>query len=167
MDALGPIPYTTMNTLLDAGFPRGSLNYWKTSYLSTLSDEAIATLVDCFARVPSPMTIVGIEHIHGAAARVGQRETAFPHRGKGFNMLIFGQWMNPSETETNVNWARETYAAMRPYMAAGRYVNYMGIDEGDDPAAAAYGSNYGRLRQLKAKYDPTNFFRLNQNIRPA
>jgi len=73
----------------------------------------------------------------------------------------------PADTDANIAWGRQTYAAMRPYMAAGRYVNYMGIDEGEDPAAAAYGPNYERLRQVKTTYDPTNVFRMNQNIRPA
>jgi len=167
MDTLGPIPYITMNTLLDAGFPKGALNYWKTSFLSHLSDQAIAALLDCYTRAPSSMSMIGIEHIHGAASRVGTGDTAFPHRKDGFNLLIISQWLNPSETDANVAWARETYAAMRPYMGAGRYVNYMGMDEGDDPATAAYGANYERLRQLKAKYDPTNFFHMNLNIRPA
>jgi FAD/FMN-containing dehydrogenase len=167
MDALGPIPYATMNTLLDAGFPRGALNYWKSSFLSFLSNDAIDTLVDCFGRVPSPMSLVGVEHMHGAGTRVGPDATAFPHRARGFNLLVISQWMNPADSDANIAWGRETYAAMRPYMGAGRYVNYMGADEGDNAAAAAYGPNYDRLRRLKAKYDPTNFFRQNLNIRPA
>ena len=167
MDALGPIPYATMNTLLDAAFPRGAMNYWKSSFLSSLSDDAIDTLVDCYARVPSPMSMVGVEHMHGAAARVGPGDTAFPHRAPGFNLLVISQWMNPADSDANIAWGRETYTAMRPYMAVGRYVNYLGTDEGDDPAAAAYGPNYERLRRVKAKYDPTNFFRMNLNIRPA
>ena len=80
MDALGPIPYTAMNQMLDAGYPKGALNYWKSSFLASLNNAAIETLVDCYARVPSPMAGIIIEHAHGAMARVGVTDTAFPHR---------------------------------------------------------------------------------------
>ena len=167
MDALGPIPYTAMNQLLDAGYPKGALNYWKSSFLSSLSDAAIDTLIDCYARVPSPMAGIIIEHAHGAMNRVGVGDTAFPHRSDGFNLLFLTQWMNPADTDRCIAWTRESYAAMKPFVGAGRYVNYLDDDESGDPMAEAYGPNYSRLKQLKSKYDPTNFFHMNQNIRPA
>ena len=167
MDALGPIPYTGLNQMLDAGYPKGALNYWKSSFLSSLSDAAIDTLVDCYARVPSPMAGIIIEHAHGAMNRVGVGDTAFPHRRDGFNLLFLTQWMNPADTDRCIAWTRESYAAMAPFVGAGRYVNYLDGDEAGDPVAEAYGPNYARLRQVKAKYDPTNFFHMNQNIRPA
>jgi FAD/FMN-containing dehydrogenase len=166
MDALGPIPYTALNQMIDAGYPKGALNYWKSSFMTSLSDEAIDTLVDCFARVPSPMAGIVIEHVHGAATRVGVTDTAFPHRHDGFNLLFLTQWMDPADTERCIDWARQSYAAMQPFVTGTVYVNYIDNDGSDDPGAAAYGSNYPRLRQLKAKYDPANFFRQNQNIRP-
>ena len=108
-----------------------------------------------------------LEHMHGAATRVRVSETAFPHRAEGYNLLIVSEWLDPGDTDRNVAWARETYDAMQPYFARGRYVNYLGADEGDEPIQAAYGPNFARLRALKSKYDPTNLFHLNQNIRPG
>jgi FAD/FMN-containing dehydrogenase len=107
-----------------------------------------------------------LEHIHGAATRVGISETAFPHRREGYNFLVLAQWREPAITSACIAWARETHARMQAFFASGRYVNYLDDDETGDPVAAAYGSNYRRLQQVKAKYDPRNFFRLNQNIRP-
>jgi FAD/FMN-containing dehydrogenase len=108
-----------------------------------------------------------LEHIHGAATRVGVGETAFPHRREGYNFLVVSEWLDPAENARNIAWARESYDAMRPNFTPGRYVNYLGDDESEAAVAAAYGPNYPRLRTLKAKYDPTNLFHLNQNIRPA
>ena len=167
MDAIGPMPYSQLNGMLDGGFPKGALNYWKSSFLTRFSDEAIDTMIDCFARCPTPMGALLLEHFHGAATRVGVTDTAFPHRADGFNLLVLAQWMEPSESERCIEWARKTYAAMEPFMAAGRYVNYLGDDEAGDPIAAAYGPNHRRLREIKAKYDPGNFFHVNQNVRPA
>jgi FAD/FMN-containing dehydrogenase len=168
MDTIGPTPYCQMNSILDHLNPRGARNYWKSSFLTALSDDAIDTLVDCHARCPSPMSQVLLEHLHGAAVRVGPGDTAFPHRTAGYNLLVLGQWMDSADGERCKAWVRETFAAMQPFMAAGRYVNYLDDEEsGGDPVAAAYGTNYARLQQLKAKYDPENFFHMNQNIRPA
>jgi hypothetical protein len=85
MDALGPLPYTTMNSMLDGGYPRGALNYWKSNFLASLSDEAIRTMIDCFAQCPSPMGQLLLEHFHGAITRVGVTDTAFPLRAEGYN----------------------------------------------------------------------------------
>ena len=152
--------------MLDAGFPRGALNYWKSNFVSELSDQAIDTLVAQFAACPSPMSGLLLEHIHGAATRVGVSETAFPHRHEGYNFLVVSEWLDPAENARNIAWARESYDLMRPSFTSGRYVNYLGDDDGEDAVVAAYGPNYQRLRTLKAKYDPTNLFHLNQNIRP-
>jgi FAD/FMN-containing dehydrogenase len=167
LDTLGEIPYTAVNAMLDAGFPKGALNYWKSNFLSELSDAGIDAMIEQFARCSSPMSQMVLEHFHGAATRVGVSDTAFPHRREGYNFLTASQWMDPSYTQPGIAWARESYAAMQPFFAEGRYVNYLGFDEGDDPAAAAYGPSYERLRRIKSKYDPENFFRQNQNIRPA
>jgi FAD/FMN-containing dehydrogenase len=166
LDAIGPMPYCQLNSMLDANYPRGALNYWKSNFLMELSDAAIATMIECFARCPTPMGQLLLEHIHGAAARVDAADTAFPHRQEGYNFLILAQWMQPSDTSRCISWARETYESMRPFFASGRYVNYLDDDEAGDPVAAAYGPNYRRLQRIKAKYDPKNFFRMNQNIRP-
>jgi FAD/FMN-containing dehydrogenase len=166
MDALGPIPYVELNAMLDAGFPRGALNYWKSSFLKQLSDEAIDTMIACFARCPTPMGQLLLEHFHGAATRVGVGNTAFPHRAVGDNFVLVSEWIERADTDRCVAWARETYGAMEHFFAPGRYMNYMADDETGDASAAAYGPNYRRLQELKTKYDPNNFFRMNQNIRP-
>ncbi len=167
MDAIGPMPYCQLNGMLDAAYPKGALNYWKSSFLSQLSDDAIDAMIDCFARCPTPMGQLLLEHFHGAATRVGIGETAFPHRADGHNLVVLSEWMDPANTERCIAWARETYAKMEPFMASGRYVNYLADDETGDPIAAAYGPNYRRLQELKTKYDPGNFFHMNQNIRPS
>ena len=167
MDAIGPMPYCQLNGMLDAAYPKGALNYWKSNFLARLSDEAIDVMIECFARCPTPMGQMLLENFHGAVTRVKVGDTAFPHRAQGYNLVILGEWMDPAITDRCVAWARETYAAMQPFMGSGRYVNYMADDETGDPAAAAYGPNYRRLQEVKAKYDPGNFFRINQNIVPA
>lgn len=167
MDVIGPLPYCSLNAMLDGGSPRGALNYWKASFLSELSDGAIDTMIECFAHCPSPMSGLLLEHFHGQVARVAPDATAFPHRGEGFNILILGQWQNPDETADSTAWVRDTYDALRPFMASGRYVNYLADDEAGDPVRAAYGENYPRLQTIKAKYDPENVFHLNQNIQPS
>ncbi|MCC8936945.1 FAD-binding oxidoreductase [Bradyrhizobium sp. Arg68] len=166
LDGIGPMPYCDLNSMLDAGYPKGAFNYWKSTFLRDLSDDAIRTMIECFARCPTPMGQFVVEHVHGAAVRVGIEETAFPHRQEGYNFLILTQWLDAAMTDRCIAWARDTYARMAPFAAAGRYVNYLGDDEGGDPVPAAYGPNYRRLRELKSKYDPKNFFRMNQNIRP-
>jgi FAD/FMN-containing dehydrogenase len=167
LDSVGPTSYEETNRMLDAGFPRGALNYWKSNFMSELSDQAIDMLISQFAACPSPMSGLLLEHIHGAATRVGIGETAFPHRREGYNFLVVSEWLDSADNAQNIAWARESYDAMRPSFSAGRYVNYLGDDDGEDAVAAAYGPNYQRLRALKAKYDPANLFHLNQNIRPA
>jgi FAD/FMN-containing dehydrogenase len=166
MDAIGPMPYCQLNAMLDGAFPKGALNYWKSSFLAQLSDDAIDTMVECFARCPTPMGQLLIEHFHGAATRVGVGDTAFPHRADGYNLIVLSEWMEPKDNDRCIAWARETYTAMEPFVGSGRYVNYLGDDETGDPTAAAYGTNYRRRPEIKKKYDPSNFFHMNQNIRP-
>jgi len=168
MDAMGPISYSALNSMLDAAYPKGALNYWKSSFLSGLSDKAIDTMIDCFARCPTPMGQLLLENFHGAACRVKVKDAAFPHRANGYNLVVLSEWMKAADSGSCTQWARQTYDAMRPFMGDGRYVNYMGDDEAaDQMAAAAYGPNYPRLQKIKAKYDPDNVFHMNQNIRPA
>jgi FAD/FMN-containing dehydrogenase len=167
LDALGLMPYSQLNAMLDAGYPKGAFNYWKSSFLARLSDDAIDTMVESFAQCPSPMCQLIIEHFHGAATRVGVGDTAFPLRDDGYNFLVLGQWAEPAISDRCIAWARQTYADMTPFFASARYVNYLDDDDVGDPVAPAYGPNYPRLQQLKTKYDPDNFFHMNQNIRPA
>lgn len=166
LDAIGPMPYCQLNGMLDGAYPRGAFNYWKSSFLAGLSDDAIDTMIACFARCPTPMGQLLLEHVHGAASRIDIGDTAFPHRAEGYNFLVLSQWTDAADSEACIGWARETYAKMQPFVASGRYVNYMDDDDAGDPVLAAYGANYRRLQELKTKYDPKNFFRMNQNIRP-
>ena len=148
-------------------YPKGALNYWKSSFLSALTDEAIDTFVDGYAACPSPMSAVFLEHVHGAATRVRPSTTAFPHRRAGYDFLVVSQWSDPALNERCIAWGRAAFDRMKPFMAEGRYVNYLDRDEAADQVAAAYGPNYRRLRRIKKKYDPSNLFRMNQNIPPA
>jgi FAD/FMN-containing dehydrogenase len=166
MDEIGPMTYCQLNAMLDAAYPKGARHYWKSNFLAQLSEEAIDTMIECFAKCPAPMGHMPLEHSHGAATRVGPTDTAFPHRAPGYDFLVVSEWLDPADNVRCTAWARDTYAAMRPFLASGRYVNYLDHDEAGDPVAAAYGPNYRRLQELKTKYDPHNFFHMNQNIRP-
>src|SRR5262249_6254678 len=122
---------------------------------------------DCFEGCPAPMAQLLLEHFHGAVTRVAASDTAFPHRAPGYNLLVLSQWAEPKDNEACIAWARRSYDAMQSFTGTGRYVNYLGDDEQGDTVVAAYGPNHPRLQQIKAKYDPGNLFRLNQNVRPA
>ena len=164
---VGPMPYPVMNTILDEAYPIGSLNYWLSSFTSGLSDELIEVAVSRFATAPSPMMAILFEHFHGAVTRVGVTETAVPHRDEGWNLLMPSVWTDPADTEANVAWTRETFAALRPnFGTARRWLNYLGDDQAEDAIRAAYGPNYDRLREVKRQYDPDNVFHLNHNIAP-
>jgi FAD/FMN-containing dehydrogenase len=167
MAEVGPMPYPAMNTILDDGYPRGALNYWKSSFIRAIEDEWIDSMVDAFASCPSPMGAIVIEHFHGAVTRIGVTDTAVPHREASYNVLIPSEWMDPADTDANVAWTRETFAALEPYVAGRRWLNYLADDDAEDAVRAAYGPNYERLAEVKRRYDPDNVFHLNHNISPA
>ena len=164
-DLVSRIPYPVMNTLLDPMFPRGALNYWKTAFFSELWDAAVQTMIDAVRRGTVTHGALVTETFHGQATRVAATATAVPHRDAGVNFLLVAQWMDPVETEANIAWARETFDALRPFMADRRYVNYMSADDAA-LIRQAYGSNYDRLVEIERRYDPNNVFHLNQNIEP-
>ena len=166
MDAMGPIPYTEQNGLLDGAFPKGALNYWKSQFLSDLTDDSIHALIDGFEQCSSPLSQIVLEHFHGAASRVPLDQTACTLRATGYNAVIISQWTDPADTDRCVAWGRGLYKTLQPFVGTTRYINYLDKDEGVDSAADIYGSNYARLRELKTKYDPDNFFHQNVNIRP-
>ena len=167
LSEVGPMPYPAVNMMFDDGYPRGALNYWKSSFVRDLSDAAIDELIGRFAVAPSPMSAMVLEHFHGAVCRVGVSDTAVPHRDPGYNLGIFSEWTDPATTDENIAWARETYAAIKPYRAQLRYVNYLDEDDVGEAVRAAYGPNYDRLVEIKRRYDPENVFHLNHNIDPA
>jgi hypothetical protein len=165
-DLLGPMPYTTMQSLLDGVFSAGARNYFKAGYLAGLSDEAIDTLVRFHGPSISPSSEIHIQHLGGAVARVPDDATAFGGRGAPYLMNVVARWTDPSTDDAQIAWARELYAAAEPSTTGGTYVNF--LSEGDDRVAAAYGPDkLERLARLKEVWDPTNAFRLNQNVKPA
>ncbi|MBA2343688.1 MAG: FAD-binding oxidoreductase, partial [Rubrobacter sp.] len=165
-DNIQPMPYQTLQSAPDAGFPLGRQHYWKSSYLKHLSDEAIEIMLQFVAEMPSSISGVGLQQMHGAASRVDPAATAFPHRDEHYDFLILSQWADPSDSEENIRWTRAFFKAMQPFFESGVYVNNLG-EEGEDRVKEAYGEHYEQLVALKDKYDPTNLFRLNQNIRPT
>jgi FAD/FMN-containing dehydrogenase len=169
-DMIGPKPYVEVQRMMDDAFPAGRQNYWKSNFLKGLDTEAIRVIVDHVAKAPSPYSAVGIEQFSGAVNRVGKDDTAFNHRNARYNLLIVGIWSDPAAKADNVKWVRDLWVAMEPYSSGGVYVNYLGqeADEGAERVKSAYGpEKYARLIALKEKYDPTNLFRLNQNIKPS
>jgi FAD/FMN-containing dehydrogenase len=163
---VGPMPYPVLNTILDGGFPVGALNYWRSSFTSGLSDSLIEAAAQRFSICPSPMSAIVFEHFHGAVTRVGVADTAVPHREKGWNLAMASVWMDPVDTEANISWTRDSFAALQEHFSGGRWLNYLADDEGHDAVRAAYGPNYDRLVEVKRRYDPENVFRLNHNIVP-
>jgi hypothetical protein len=170
-DQIGIMPYTAAQKLVDAVYPPGLQPYWKASFLQEISDAAIDTIVASCTHRPSPICHVVIEHtLGGAVSRVDREATAFNHRDGRYSFMSLGVCADPAEAETCVRWAREVWDAMQPVATGGVYGNYLGreADEGTEPVRAAYGAEkYQRLVALKNAYDPTNFFRLNQNIKPT
>jgi len=166
-DAFAAMSYTQLQGMFEPFFPPGRQVYTKSNFLRNLSDEAIDVLVQYVGKSPSPYTFAPfLEHWHGAATRVPVAATAFPHRQYSWNFLAWSMWLDASDSEKNKRWTRECWEAVRPFLVAGSYGNYV-ADEGEVIAREAYGPNYDRLVALKNKYDPTNFFRMNHNIKPS
>jgi hypothetical protein len=166
-DAFSQMSYIQMQGMFEPFFPPGRLVYTKSNFLRSLSDEALEVLLQYVGKSPSAYTFAPfLEHWHGAVNRVPVTETAFPHRQYSWNFLAWSMWVSPSDTEKNLQWTRECYEAMRPFLSGGAYGNYV-TDDGEAIAREAYGPNYNRLVTLKNKYDRTNFFRMNHNIKPT
>jgi FAD/FMN-containing dehydrogenase len=169
VDLFQATPYNQAQRMADFLWPAGLRGYWKSGYLRSLSDGAIAVIADFFARVPSKRTVIVLEHNgDGAMDRVPEAATAFGHRGWPYNFLVTSAWADAKDTEHNIAWTREFFDAMRPFLTPAAYVNYLDADEGARGIEAAYGAaKLARLAALKTKYDPANLFRINQNIAPA
>ncbi len=165
-DTTGPLPYTAMQAIIGASNPPGRQSYWKSGLTDSIADEAIDLIAEYAPRVPSPHSSVIIIDCHGAYARVGRGETAYPHRNLQFDLVLLSSWVDPADTPRNIGWTREFFDAIHPHLSRGAYVNDLG-EEGSERARDAYGENYARLVALKKTYDPTNFFHLNQNIPPG
>jgi len=159
------MPYTAMQRLVESGAVPRQRNYWKAGFLRELGDEAMAAIVAHICSVTKPGPFLEIFQFNGAVNRVAPEASAFAHRHASFDLTIGAKWLDPSEEAAQIGWVRACYAALEPHTTGGVYVNYLG-NEGAERVRAAYGPNYDRLVALKRKYDPTNFFRLNQNIAP-
>jgi len=166
VDLIGAMSYPALQCSLDAGSPPHARNYWKACYLNALSPDLIAKLVDNFARAASPLSQVLIHQIGGAVARVDEQATAFPHRRSPYLINVVGMWQRPEDDAVNVEWTRNFWNAIR-HAATGTYVNYLGDDEAGWIDRVYPPQTLTRLARAKAKWDPDNFFRTNQNIPPA
>jgi FAD/FMN-containing dehydrogenase len=165
IDMIQPMPFPVMQKLGDASNPDGVHNYWRSTYLKEPSDEAIDAIVEHGNRAESPLSFTLIELYDGAVNRIGNAETAFAQRQAGYNIGIEVKWLDPAESEKHIAWAHAFSDALKPYSSNAYLLNFLG-DEGPDKVRGAFGSNYTRLVELKTKYDPTNFFSLNQNVEP-
>ena len=175
-DEVEVLDYCALQTVIDERMPPGRQHYWKTNFLKDLSDEAIDVILQFATERPSPAPVhgptgpsrasIGLQHVHGAAARIDPTATAFPHRHVHHDFLIVSQWTDSADADRHIAWTREFFEAMRSFTERAVYVNGLGV-EGEDRVREAYGANYPRLAAIKARYDPTNLFRANQNIQPS
>jgi FAD/FMN-containing dehydrogenase len=162
---IGAQPYTQWQKAFDPLLAPGARNYWKSHNFTELSDGALNAIIEYAGKLPSPQCEIFIGHIAGAANRVAPDAMAYAHRDAKFVLNVHGRWDSPAQDASCVEWARAFFNASAPYASAGAYVNFMTEEEGNR-VAAAYGSNYDRLVQIKRRYDPENVFHLNQNIKP-
>jgi FAD/FMN-containing dehydrogenase len=169
LDLSGPMPYTTLQTAFDPFFPQGWRYYWKSTYLNRLDEDAIAAILHDAANRPTPESLMALWHLGGGAAgRVAPGDTAFGSREAPYLLSFDTTWTSTADSERCIAWTRAAWGAMRPFGAGNLYLNFAGFgEEKDTLVRASYGPNYGRLAALKTQYDPTNLFRMNQNITPA
>jgi FAD/FMN-containing dehydrogenase len=166
LDLVGPIPHPALQSLFDSLYPPGMQWYWKADFVRTLPDEAIALHRKHAENLPTTQSTMHLYPINGAASRVKNAATPWSYRDATWASVIVGVDPDPANKEKISAWARDYWSALHPYSAGGAYVNFM-MDEGEDRVRATYGKNYARLAKIKKRYDPTNLFRVNQNIKPA
>lgn len=168
-DLIQPREYLEMQTLLDETWPPGRHYYNKAHNIRRLSEGAIQTTLRYSAILPTPFSNIAFQQMHGAASRIPTRDTAFPHRYDHFDLLVHPATDNPADTEKMIQWARQCWEALQPFVERAVYVNALedALEEGERRVREAYGANYERLAILKKKYDPLNLFRLNSNIKPS
>jgi len=166
LDGIQAMPFAAMQALLAPSFPDGNHNYWKSTLQRELPDEAIATIVEHANRLQSPLSVVALEYYSGAAGRVSNDATAFSHRDLPWDILFTAQWTDPAQTNVHRDWARSGEELLRPFSQNAHLLSALDV-EGDDVIKTAFGANFERLAAIKQKYDPTNLFRVNHNIKPA
>ena len=166
LDAIQAMPFVTMQSLLAPSFPDGNHNYWKSTLQRQLTDDAIVAIVEHANRMGSPLSVVVVEHYGGAAGRIPNDATAFPHRDLPWDILFLAQWTNPAETASHREWARSGEDILRPFSANAHLLSALDVED-DVVINTAFGANLQRLAAVKEKYDPGNFFRVNHNIKPG
>jgi FAD/FMN-containing dehydrogenase len=166
MDFVGPIPIPALQSMFDGLYPPGLQWYWNADFFTDLSDRVIDLHIQHASQLPTVHSTMHLYPINGAAHRVGEKETAWSFREANFAEVIVGVDPDPASNERMIQWAKNYWQALHPYAAGGAYVNMM-MEEGAGRVQDAYRNNYARLAQIKAKYDPHNLFRVNQNIRPS
>jgi hypothetical protein len=159
------ISYLALQTMADSDFPHGRRYYTKSGYFKEFSDPVIGIMVEALAKIPSQSTQIELAYLGGAAGRVSASETAFGDRSAPFILNLLADWKDPADDAANVSWVRNLFGMLQPHMKPGVYVNFMSGDE-QDRVPEAYQERWQRLQRIKAQYDPSNFFRLNQNILP-
>jgi FAD/FMN-containing dehydrogenase len=164
-DVVGPTDFTSWQQAFDPLLTPGARNYWKSHDFIELADTAVDVLVEAVGKLPGPECEVFVGHVGGAAGRIAVDATAFPQRNSHFVMNVHARWREASMDQSCIDWARSLYEAAKPYAAGTAYINFMPQDE-SERVEMAYGGNYGRLAEVKQRYDPMNLFRMNQNIRP-
>jgi hypothetical protein len=165
--SVGPMSFPALQTMFDALLPPGLQFYWKADFVNELSDEAIGLHAKHGAALPTPLSLMHLWPINGAAHRMDRAATAWSYREATWAEVIVGIDPDPATSDRLVQWANAYWNALHPHSAGGAYVNFLMHDEGQDRIRAAYRDNYDRLVAVKTTYDPANFFRVNQNIRPA
>lgn len=166
LDFVGPLTVPTLNTLFDPLYPPGLIWYWKADFVKDLGAEAIKKHIEHAQQMPTRYCTMHMYNINGVASKVGRSETAWNYRDANYGMVIVGVADNVSDEEKVIEWAKHYWSDLHPYSMGGAYINMI-MDEGEDRVKASYGDNYKKLAQVKAKYDPGNLFRVNQNIKPA
>jgi FAD/FMN-containing dehydrogenase len=167
-DLVGPMSYGARQTLIDDPLAKHGLHrYWRSAFVDQLSDALIDGLLHGAAGFSSPLSLIGVFYVHGAAARVPPDATAFSARRRTWDFDIIGQWADPAESNGHIAWVRALWTKVEPELLGTVYINHMMGDDSPQRVRASYGDNYARLRDVKAMYDPMNLFRVNANIAPA
>jgi FAD/FMN-containing dehydrogenase len=166
MHGVQPMPYPSLQTAFDPLYPPGQQQYWRADFVKELNDKAIELHARNGARLPTPLSTMHLYPVNGAASRVGKTDTPWAYRDAGWAGVFFGVDPDPAKAKLVKDWAVSYWEDLHPYSMGGAYVNFM-MDEGQERVQATYGENYKRLTQIKRKYDPDNFFHINQNIKPA
>jgi FAD/FMN-containing dehydrogenase len=165
-DLMQPMPYADLQKMLDGAAPYGHRYYWKSCFLKELSDKAIDKIISNAETVTSPLSAIFLEYYDSPSNIEPPGGTAYAYRQSEYDLVIISNWLNSDEDGKNISWTRNFYETMQPHSSHKVYMNALGV-EGEQRVKEAYGENYQRLALLKKLYDPTNLFRLNQNITPA